>query len=174
MKYIIKQDLIDEGGSAEFYPIYGHKNLGFKQFYSKKAANYAYHKQKLLSSFDLAPKIVGKVCKISIEITQHYSLKTNWGFITERAKVLSDKHLSKKLPDIQNLVDNIENKTKLKFWDCHYSNIGYIKRRNKIKLVCIDTGSESFDIECNAWGNENPGPKCTECNKLSCNCWKYS
>jgi hypothetical protein len=169
MKYIIKSDFINEGGSAEFYPIYGYKNLGFKQFSSKKEANYAYQKQKLLSSLGLAPKVIGKVCKLNIDLG-YYKDKTNWGFITERARILTEKTFSKKIQDIQNLVDNIQEKTQLKFWDCHYYNLGYVKRKNKAKLVCIDTGKESFSPLCNAWGNQNPGPKCDYCDKYQCNC----
>ena len=37
-------------------------------------------------------------------------------------------------------------------------NIGLIKRRKK-KLVCIDTGKESFSGYSNAWGYLDPGPK---------------
>jgi hypothetical protein len=170
MKYVIKKDYLNEGGSAEFYPISGHKDLGFKQFSSKKEANYAYQKQKLLASLGLAPKVIGKVCKLNIDLG-YYKDKTNWGFITERAKVLTEKTFGKKIQEIQKLVNNIHEKTKLKFWDCHWYNLGYIKRKNKAKLVCIDTGKESFDSLCNAWGNKNPGPLCSICNQYSCNCY---
>jgi hypothetical protein len=172
MKYIIKSDFISDGGSAEFYPIYGYKNLGFKQFSSKKEANYAYQKQKLLSSISLAPKVIGKVCKLNIDLG-YYKDKTNWGFITEKAKVINEKLWSKKLDKIQNLVDTIQQKTGLKFWDCHYYNIGYVRRKNKAKLVCIDTGSESFNKNSNAWGYEKPGPKCDYCEQYLCNCDEY-
>ena len=70
-------------------------------------------------------------------------------------------------------MQNIEKKTKLKFWDCHYYNMGYIKRNNKAKLVCIDTGSESFNRDADAWGMGTPGPKCNYCNKYQCNCSLY-
>ena len=64
MKYTIDLNRWDEGGSAEFYHIKEDKNLGFKQFRNKKSANAAYNKQKLLSKFDLAPKVYGRVHKI--------------------------------------------------------------------------------------------------------------
>jgi hypothetical protein len=176
MKYTIDIDVFDEGGSAEFYKIKENKNLGFKQFRNKKFAISAYNRQRLLSKFGLAPKVYGKVCRLEIKIENFagedytYTDHTNWGFVTEKAKILDDKIMSKRLKEIQNLVESIEKKTKLKFWDCHYWNIGYIKRNNKTKLVCIDTGTESFDSMSNAWGFDNPGPKCSCCHRYQCKC----
>jgi hypothetical protein len=176
MKYTIELDHSGEGGSAEFYPIKEDKRLGFKQFRNKKFANKAYEKQKLLSKYHLAPKVVGKVCKLIIEITNFagenhtYTYSTGWGYVTEKAKILDEKIMKKRLKDIQNLVKTIEDKTRLRFWDCHYWNVGYIKRKNKAKLVCIDTGPESFDRDANAWGMATPGPKCGYCNRYQCRC----
>lgn len=176
MKYTIELDHSGEGGSAEFYPIKEDNRLGFKQFRSKKFANKAYEKQKLLSKYHLAPKVVGKICKLKIEITNFagenytYTHSTGWGYVTEKAKILDEKVMKKRLKDIQNLVETIENKTRLRFWDCHYWNVGYIKRKNKAKLVCIDTGPESFDRDANAWGFGKPGPKCDYCNRYQCHC----
>jgi hypothetical protein len=81
--------------------------------------------------------------------------------------------MRKRLSEIQNLVNIIHDKTGLKFWDCHYYNIGYVTRNKKSKLVCIDTGKESFDRECNAWGFSEPGPKCNYCKKYQCKCSIY-
>lgn len=179
MRYTIDINDFDEGGSAEFYHIKEDKNLGFKQFRNKKFANAAYNKQKLLSKFGLAPKVYGKVCRLEIKIENFageqylYSDYTNWGYVTEKARLAIERVMKKRLREIQSLVQNIEKKTKLKFWDCHYYNVGYIKRNNKAKLVCIDTGSESFDADCNAWGFSNPGPKCNYCNKYNCYCSIY-
>jgi hypothetical protein len=167
MKYTIKNDIhYDEGGSAEFYLIKENESLGFKQFGSKRSATTAYNKQKLLSKYNLAPKIIGKITKLKYE----WGDDTDWGYVTERAKVLDENVMKKRLRDIQNLVETIENKTRLRFWDCHYYNIGYVKRNNKAKLVCIDTGPESFDREANAWGFGKPGPKCDYCNRYQCRC----
>jgi len=60
------------------------------------------------------------------------------------------------------MIDTMRKKTKLKFWDSHYDNIGIYRNR----LMCIDTGGESFNKECNAWGNINPGPICRKCQKI--------
>lgn len=176
MKYTIDINHFDEGGSAEFYDIKEDKNLGFKQFRNKRHATLAYKKQKLLSRFGLAPKVYGKVCRLEIKIKNFggeeytYSDYTNWGYVTEKARIADEKVMKKRLKEIQSLVESIEKKTKLKFWDCHYWNVGYIKRNNKAKLVCIDTGTESFDSSSNAWGFENPGPKCDYCKKYQCKC----
>lgn len=169
MTYTIDDDgfgCFDEGGCAEFYWIKEDKTIGFKQFRSKKSATIAYNKQKLLSKFDLAPKVIGKVTRLNYE----WGDKTNWGYITEKAKILDEKFMKKRLRDIENLVKTIENKTRLQFWDCHYWNVGYVKRNNKAKLVCIDTGPESFDRNANAWGFNSPGPKCKSCKKYQCKC----
>lgn len=175
MKYTINGEsmgLCHEGGSAEFYTLLGKNTLGFKQFRNKKSATNAYTKQKLLSKFGLAPKVYGKVCKLPIK-SDYYSGISNWGYVTESAKLVDERVMSKRLKEIQILVENIQKKTNLKFWDCHYWNVGYIKRKNKAKLVCIDTGNESFDRECNAWGFSEPGPKCNYCNKYQCKCSIY-
>jgi len=169
MKYTIHDDgfgCFEEGGCAEFYWIKEDKTLGFKQFGSKKTATVAYNKQKLLSKFDLAPKVIGKITKLKYE----WGDDTDWGYVTERAKILDENVMKKRLRDIQNLVETIENKTRLRFWDCHYYNIGYVKRNNKAKLVCIDTGAESFNRDANAWGFGKPGPKCDYCNRYQCRC----
>jgi hypothetical protein len=171
-KYSISDtNLIDEGGSSEFYLI--NKDLGFKQFRNKNTALAAYKRQKLLSKFDLAPKVIGVVRKIPIKFKTSWSedflakeltMKSNWGYITEMAKVVSESVMSKKLKQLQNLVDDIKAKTNLKFWDCHYFNVGYVNRNGCKKLVCIDTGPESFKSDSNTWGNSTPGPKCSYCN----------
>jgi hypothetical protein len=169
MKYTIHDDgfgCFEEGGCAEFYWIKEDKTLGFKQFGSKKSATIAYNKQKLLSKFDLAPKTIGTVTKLKYE----WGDETNWGYVTERAKILDENVMKKRLRDIQNLVETIENKTRLRFWDCHYWNVGYVKRNNKAKLVCIDTGAESFDRNADAWGMGTPGPKCGYCSRYQCRC----
>lgn len=174
MKYTIDINDFDEGGSAEFYHIKEDKNLGFKQFRNKKFANAAYNKQKLLSKFGLAPKVYGKVCRIKIQtwFSKNYihTDYTNWGYVTEKARLADETVMKKRLKEIQSLVESIEKKTKLKFWDCHYWNVGYIKRNNKAKLVCIDTGVESFDRNADAWCMGTPGPKCGYCNRYQCHC----
>lgn len=153
----------DEGSSAQFYRIVESRTLGFKEYGSKQRANYAYKIQKQLSSFGLAPKVYGKICKLKIK---NWDELSGWGYITQ--KVRCNQRLSRK--KIQDLVDKIYAKTGLKFWDCHDYNIGVYRDR----YLCIDTGKESFDIDCNAWGMCDPGPRCSDCNKFNCKCeWGY-
>jgi hypothetical protein len=174
MKYKIDiHESFEEGGSAEFYSIKHSSTLGFKQFKNKNWAIDAYTKQKLLSKLGLAPKVYGEICRLTFDDPLLKDHITGWGFITERAKTVDEKSMRKRLSEIQNLVNIIHDKTGLKFWDCHYYNIGYVTRNKKSKLVCIDTGKESFDRECNAWGFSEPGPKCNYCKKYQCKCSIY-
>ena len=170
--YLVDMSYVDDSGSyCDFLPIKGENQLGFKSFKLKSRAVEAYKIQKKLSKFNLSPNTVTEVCKIPYsydpELLKYWTpdaTVTSWGYITEKAMMLdeSDMPYSK----LQNLVDIIKEKTHLKFWDCHWTNIGYIKD----KLVCIDTGKESFTPYCNAWGFEEPGPKCPYCNKYQCYC----
>lgn len=161
--------LVDEGGSSTFYRLKESNTIGFKEFASKKDAQFAYKTQKKLAKFGLAPKVYSKLIRIHIEFKRdnyEWYEKTGWGFLTQIVKI--HKRLSRQ--KIQNLVDNIYKKTKLKFWDCHEYNIGIYRN----KYLCIDTGEESFDGDCNTWGMENPGPKCYECGKYTCKCgWGF-
>lgn len=149
----------DQGGSCNFYTIKGVKDIAFKEFGSKEDAKFAYSVQKKLSKLGLAPKVYGKIRRISID---GWHESTGYGFLTQKVK--TSIRLSRK--KIQSLVDKIYSKTKLRFWDSHHYNIGI--HRNK--YLCIDTGKESFNENCNAWGNYNPGPLCKECLKYRCTC----
>lgn len=174
MNYTIDySDWFDEGGYCQFYPILEDKTLGFKEFYSKHHANKAYAFQKKLSKFDLAPKLYTTVCKLPMQDNQDtdFEMMSDWGYVTEIASTIKSKKRS--LKQIQKLVDEIYEKANLKFWDCHYYNMGLVKRKGRQKLVCIDTGKESFDGLANAWGNTNPGPKCEYCKKFNCHCEEY-
>ncbi len=155
----------DEGTSAQLYYLAESKTKAFKEYRNKKTANFAYCTQKKLASLGLAPKVFGKVCKLRIK---NWDEPSNWGYITQIVKC-NNKRLSKK--KIQQLVNDIYQKTGLKFWDCHDFNIGIFRN----KYLCIDTGEESFDSDCNAWGMIDPGPQCSECYKFRCNCesWSY-
>jgi len=174
--YIVDMSWHDSGGYCDFLPIKDHPDLGFKAFKKKNKAEQALLNQRLLASFDLAPEPITELCKIPygydkkvLELWTPKETTTNWGFVTEKAHLLD---LDKTVPfkQIQSLVDNIWIKTRIKFWDCHEMNVGYIKRGRKKKLVCIDTGKESFDSYSNAWGFAEPGPKCCYCDHYQCKC----
>ena len=174
--YLVDISWCDSGGYCDFLPIRGHQNLGFKSFKNKTRARKSLINQLILNKFDLAPFILTPLCKIAYwydpELLKAWTPSetvTSWGYVTEKA-VLFD--IDAKIPHrkIQDLVDNIREKTGLKFWDCHLNNMGYIKRGRKKKLTCIDTGYESFEGYSNAWGFEEPGPKCPYCEKYNCKC----
>jgi len=174
--YLVDTEWCDSGGYCDTMPIRNHPNLVFKSFKTKSRAESSYKNQKKLSKLNLAPDIFSALCKVPYyfdpELLKYWSpdqTTTDWGFVTEKAELLEEDC---KIPykKIQDLVDNIRIQTKLKFWDCHLSNIGYIKRGRKKLLVCIDTGNESFTSYTNAWGFEEPGPKCPYCNRYQCYC----
>lgn len=165
------------GAYCDFLPLQDYTDIGFKAFKNKKKAEQALLNQKKLALFDLAPEPITDICKIQygydtklLEFWEPKDLLTNWGFVTEKANILDINKDKIPFKQIQKLVDNIREKTKIKFWDCHELNIGYIKRGRSKKLVCIDTGKESFESYANAWGFEEPGPKCPYCFKYQCRC----
>ena len=104
----------DQGGYCTFYCISNNKQLAFKEFISKSRAEYARKIQLKLSKHTLAPKVLSKICKIKYE-TLFPGRKSGWGYITEVAKTIQKDSVS--LNKIQKLVDKIQVKTKLKFWD---------------------------------------------------------
>lgn len=168
-KYII--DLSHEmkdGGYCALFRIKDEPLLGFKEFISKPRAKYSRKIQLKLSRLHLAPKIYSAICRL-----KYHKLFPNqisgWGYLTEIASPIERKGVVSP-KRIQDLVDEIFAKTQLKFWDCHFSNIGLVNRQGKKKLVCIDTGKESFDGYANAWGNPDPGPLCSYCSEYYCNC----
>ena len=173
--YLVDMSWCDSGGSCDFLPIRGYKDLGFKNFKNKGKAKTAWSFQSKLSKFNLAPKLYSGICKIPYsydpELLKYWNPKdtvTGWGFVTQKAEMLDET--DQPLIKLQNLVDAIYKYTSIKFWDCHWTNVGYIKHRGRNKLVCIDTGEESFQGYANAWGYEEPGPKCPYCNIYACEC----
>lgn len=164
-------DWFDEGGYCQVYPIQNKPNWVFKEFRNKKKATESYSYQKKLSKYDLAPKIYSDICKLNFadDGDVHFADTSDWGYITEQAKTYK-ANTKISMTDIQNLVEEITKKTGLKFWDCHWYNVGLVKRGKTSKVVCIDTGKESFDGAANAWGYSEPGPKCCYCQKFNCKC----
>lgn len=164
-------DWFDEGGYCQVYPIKNNKDLVFKEFRNKKKAGEALSYQKKLAKFDLAPKVYTNVCKLEFAKEEDiiFDQVSDWGYITEYARTFK-ANTSISMQQIQMLVDEILEKTGLKFWDCHWYNIGIIKRNKKKRVVCIDTGKESFNGLSNAWGMGTPGPRCCCCTKYQCKC----
>lgn len=166
-----KIDLSDyysiDGGYCTLFKISNEPSLGFKEFISKSRAEYARKTQLKLNKHGLAPKVFSKLCKMRYE-PLFLDQKSGWGYITEMANTLNKNSIP--LYKIQKLVDTIYLKTKLKFWDCHWENIGYIRVEGRKKLVCIDTGKETWEGHSNYFGNTDPGPKCSYCLRYQCKC----
>jgi hypothetical protein len=164
-------DWFDEGGYCQVYPIKNHKGLIFKEFRNRKKASESYKNQKLLSKFDLSPKIYSKICKLNFAKEDDFMFyePSDWGYVTEYARTY-EPNTKITMEQIQDLVDEILEKTGLKFWDCHWYNVGLVNRQSAKKLVCIDTGKESFNGLSNAWGFSTPGPKCSSCFSYQCKC----
>jgi hypothetical protein len=159
-----------QGGFCSVFRILGREDIVFKQFDSKKTATESYKNQLILSRFDLAPKIHSKICRLNYAPYGFYSVDepSLWGYVVEKANPVNHTKITMK--KLQILVESIAEKTSLKFWDCHWYNVGSVKRGKTKKLVCIDTGKESFSGYSNAWGNPDPGPKCSYCNTYECKC----
>ena len=158
----------NQGGYCAFYTIKSSSAIAFKEFISKSRAEYARKTQLKLSKFNLAPKVYSSVCKLKYE-ELFPAQESGWGYITEVAKPIKEKN-SVSLTSLQKLIEKIYDQTKLKFWDCHWQNLGYIIRSGKRRLVCIDTGKETWDGYANYFGNTDPGPKCSYCLKYKCKC----
>ena len=170
-EYLIDySDWFDEGGYCQVYPIKNKSNWIFKEFRNKKKAQESISIQKKLAKYNLAPYVYSGVCRLDFAEDGDWKPDdpSDWGYITEKAKMVP--HNDKIMRNIQCLVEEIQEKTGLKFWDSHWYNVGFVKRNKLNKLVCIDTGKESFNGIANAWGFCDPGPKCSYCNKYQCKC----
>lgn len=138
------------GSRSDFFII--DENRGFKTFANEDYARYAIETQEILSRINLAPKVYSDIGRIRIN-----NILSPIGYITELAEVIKCKHsdditscedcafnigirLSKK---IDKLCCEIEKWTKYEFVDGHVGNVGYIVRKGKKILACIDTGRES-------------------------------
>lgn len=136
------------GSRSAFYIIDDER--GFKEFYDKDDAEYAYETQDVLSIHNLAPKVLSQVGKIRYSNGE----LSSWGYITEIAETIGcggnecscgecDDDLSYEYADrIRKLVDKIAD-IGFEFMDAHIGNVGYIRRKGKKVLVCIDCGEES-------------------------------
>jgi hypothetical protein len=156
----------ENGGYCTLFKVSNEPLLGFKEFICKSRADYARKIQLKLSKYNLAPKVFSKLCKMGYEPVFANQI-SGWGYVTELAEPTNPNMQPWK---IQKLVDDIFDRTKLKFWDCHTANVGYIIRQGKKKLVCIDTGKETWDGYANYFGNSDPGPKCSYCLRYQCKC----
>jgi len=144
----------DDGSFTTFYKLKNRKTIAFKDFADKDAAEEAYHMQKTLAEYDLAPRVYGKVRKIDYFDYLGYKRRSNWGYVTEIAELIDDERYSDD-PDYydevrcetEELSNEIDFHCGYGFYDCHMRNVGYVTRKGRKVLVCIDTGAESFNGE---------------------------
>jgi hypothetical protein len=168
----------DAGSRASFYIIDEHR--GFKEFESKRDAEYAQEVQFILSNNNAAPKVLSDVGRIVLPEHLRCDEKkfSGWGFITELAEMVGcggndcgcgecDDIYESIYPKVKRLHNKIE-RLGYHFADDHVGNIGYIKRRGRKVLVCIDTGRESI------YDNNDDVDYSSDYNNCSCyQCQQY-
>ena len=145
------------GSRSSFYVI--DNKRGFKEFDNKEAAEYAHCVQSKLSMNNLAPLVLSDIGKIRYRLSDIVACKDNgmtlsgWGYITEIAEMIgcggNDCECGEcadifdtKYRQVNRLVNKIEDMG-LEFIDAHVGNVGYVVRRGRQVLVCVDCGSES-------------------------------
>lgn len=162
----------DSGSRCSFYMI--DDDRGFKEFEDKEDAEYARNTQLALAENNLAPKVLSVVGRIRLPENGHYDEQfSGWGYMTEIAEMIGcggndcdcgecDDIYENHLPKINRLTSKIED-IGYSFADNHIGNVGYIRRRGRKVLVCIDTGRESvFDETDSDYGDEE------ECDCYQC------
>lgn len=160
----------DSGSRSSFYII--DETRGFKEFESCEQAEYAHSVQMKLSEYNLAPKVYSEVGRIRIGKEKELS---QWGFMTEIAEMIGcggndcscgecDDLYESIYPSVRRLHKRLE-KVGVNFADDHIGNVGYVRRRGRNVLVCIDTGEESvYDDEyANEYSDYESGCSCEYC-----------
>ena len=155
------------GSCSEFYKL-NQRGKGFKTFRSYEDAEYARDVQRELSEWDLAPRVYSEVGRIRI-----VDRLSEWGYITEVAKVITPHSISCNCYRCDNLENEYEEEigelqeriegAGYYFGDAHTGNVGYITRNGKKIMVCIDTGKES--VERDDYDEDENNCNCYECRK---------
>jgi hypothetical protein len=143
-----------DGTFTTFYKLKQRKTIAFKDFAEKDDAIDAYNIQQTLAQYDLAPRVYGKVRKIDYIDCVGKKRRSNWGYVTEVAEVIDDElynddpeYYDKVRCETEELSNEMEYVCGFGFYDCHMGNVGYVIRKGRKVLVCIDTGAESFNGE---------------------------
>ena len=161
------------GSRSSFYVI--DKKRGFKDFETREHAEYAHRVQSELSMNNLAPLVLSEVGKIRYREDMELS---GWGYITEIAQmigcggndcycgecedILETKTKSRQLARLLSKITEMG----FDFADAHVGNVGYVIRKGKKVLVCIDCGEESiyyYDAEDEY--DDNCICSCSHCQK---------
>lgn len=161
------------GSRSSFYVIDNER--GFKDFDDKESAEYAHAVQSKLAEHNLAPKVLSDIGKIRHKTDMSLS---GWGYITEIAEVIGcggnscscgecDSDLTFMYENkISKLVRKIEG-IGIEFMDAHIGNVGYIRRKGKKVLVCIDCGSESvYDPDIEDSDDDDYSCDCEHCKQM--------
>lgn len=146
--YAIESPSVSHGTRSYFFRL--KRNNGFKTFRSKEEADYAHRVQTELAKHNLAPYVRSEVGRV--RMGNHLS---DWGFVTEIARPVTmrphEDDGSLMVP--QRLWDRLGElhcgmeRAGYSFGDDHVGNVGYVRRRGRSVLVCIDTGEESVIIK---------------------------
>ena len=159
----------NEGSTSAFYVI--DNKRGFKEFSDKYEAEYAHSVQSKLEDWNMAPYVLSQVGKIR----KSNGDLSDWGYITEIAQVIGcggnmcncgdcgdDLEYSYDAP-IYKLSLRMQ-EVGVEFIDSHIGNVGFVRRKGRRVMVCIDFGSESVcDEDCSIDPYDND-----ECNCLVC------
>ena len=142
------------GSTSAFYVI--DNKRGFKEFCDKYEAEYAHSVQSKLEDWNMAPYVFSQVGKIR----QSNGELSGWGYITEIAQTIGCGGNSCSCGECEDSLefsyDTQINKLSLRmeevgvsFMDSHIGNVGFVQRKGRKVLVCIDFGSESVcDEDC--------------------------
>jgi hypothetical protein len=137
------------GSSSAFYFI--DNKRGFKEFSGQYEADYAHSVQSKLETYNMAPYVLSQVGKIRMNNGD----LSCWGYITEIAETIGCGGNSCSCGDcddtlefsyenqISNLAYRMMKKAGVEFMDCHIGNVGFVRRKGRRVMVCIDFGTES-------------------------------
>jgi hypothetical protein len=162
----------NQGSMSAFYVI--DNKRGFKEFVGKYEAEYAHSVQSKLETYNMAPYVLSQVGKIRMSNGD----LSCWGYITEIAETIGcggnscscgecdsdiqfmhDKKICK-------LADEMMYTAGVEFMDAHIGNVGYVRRKGKKVLVCIDFGTESVcDEDCSIDPYDDDDCNCTICQQ---------
>ena len=144
----------NEGSMSMFYVI--DKKRGFKEFCDKYEAEYAHSVQSKLEDYNMAPYVLSQVGKIRNSSGE----LSDWGYITEIAQTIGCGGNTCNCGDCEDTLEySYENQISklalrmeevgVSFMDSHIGNVGFVRRKGRKVLVCIDFGSESVcDEDC--------------------------
>ncbi len=139
----------NSGSMSAFYFI--DYKRGFKEFSDKYEAEYAHSVQSKLETYNMAPCVmsqVGKIRKSNGELS-------DWGYITEIAETIGcggnscscgecEDNLEFSYENqISNLAYRMMKRAGVEFIDSQIGYVGFVRRKGRRVMVCIDFGTES-------------------------------